>query len=258
MTAAEDGTVRTEDLPTGVRVVTLDRPASRNALTPALLDAMAAALGPAPAVRALVLEGEGKAFSAGYDLDCLEADAAAGRAPDARIQEVLRLLEDHPAPSVAVVQGAAFGAGCELACAADLRVAGADAVFCLPPLKLGIVYAPDGLWRLCRLLGFQRAREMVLTGRTVTAEEARAWGLVDRLELDPVAAGRMLADELAVAAPLAVSGTRLALRRLGRPPLSETDRAELEALRAQAFASADGAEARAALRERRRPRFRGR
>jgi len=258
VTQAEDGTVRTEDLPTGVRVVTLDRPASRNALTPALLDALAAALRPAPAVRALVLEGEGKAFSSGYDLDCLEADVAAGRAPDARIQEVLRLLEEHPAPSVAVVQGAAFGAGCELACAADLRIAGADALFCLPPLKLGIVYAPDGLWRLVRVVGLQRAREMVLTGRTVTAEQAQAWGLVDRLELDPVAAGRMLADELAAAAPLAVSGTRLVLRRLGRAPLSDAERAELETLRAQAFASADAAEGRAGLRERRRPRVRGR
>jgi len=255
---AEEGAVRVEDLPGGIRVVTLDRPASRNALTPVLLSGLDRALRPEPSVRALVLEGEGTAFSSGYDLACLEADAAAGRAPDERIQEVLRLLEEHPAPSIAVVQGAAFGAGCELACAADLRVAGPDAVFCLPPLKLGIIYAPDGLWRLARLVGWQRAREMVLTGRTVNAEQAQGWGLADRLELDPVAAGRVLAEELARAAPLAVAGTRVLFRRLGRAPLTEAERAELELLRARAFASADGAEGRAAARERLRPRFQGR
>jgi enoyl-CoA hydratase/carnithine racemase len=99
---------------------------------------------------------------------------------------------------------------------------------------------------------------MFLTGRTVDAELARDWGLVDRLHEDPPAASRVLADELASAAPLAMAGTRTTLRRLGRPPLSEADRAALEEVRARAFASQDAAEGRAAVRERRPPRFRGR
>jgi len=257
VTGAE-GAVRCEDLPSGVRVATLVRPASRNALTPGMLSALEVAFAPSPGVRALVVEGEGTAFCAGYDLDCLEADAVAGRPPDAHLQRVFRLLEEAVVPSVAVVHGAAFGAGCELACACDFRLGSADTVFCLPPLKLGIVYAPDGVWRLARLVGLQRAREMLLTGRTVGTEMALRWGLLDRLEADAVAAGRALAEELAEAAPLAMAGTRLLLRRLSRAPLSEAERVEMEAVRARAFASADAAEGRAAVRERRPGRFRGR
>jgi enoyl-CoA hydratase/carnithine racemase len=178
--------------------------------------------------------------------------------PDARIQAVLRLLEDAPFPSVAAVHGAAFGAGCELACACDFRLGSPDAVLCLPPLKLGIVYSPDGVWRVARLVGLQRAREMLLTSRAVGSEQARAWGLLDRLEPDAVAASRSLAEELAEAAPLAMAGTRLLLRRLGRPPLAEGDRLELDSVRARAFASKDAAEGRAAARERRPARFSGR
>ncbi len=252
-----DGAVRCEDLPSGVRVVTLARPTSRNALTPAMLGGLEQAFAPLPSVKALVVEGEGTAFCAGYDLDCLEADALAGRAPDAHLQRVFRLLEEASVPSVALVHGAAFGAGCELACACDFRLGSPDAVFCLPPLKLGIVYAPDGVWRLARLVGLQRARQMLLTGRTVSTEAALSWGLLDWLEADAAAAGRILAGELAAAAPLAMAGTRLLLRRLGRAPLSEAERLELEAVRARAFASADAAEGRAAVRERRPGRFRG-
>lgn len=249
--------MRVEDLPSGVRVVTLVRPGSRNALTPTMLSALEASLREFQGLRALVLEGEGPAFCAGYDLECLEADAAAGRAPDVLIQQVLRLLEEADFPSVAVVHGAAFGAGCELACACDFRVGSADSLFCLPPLKLGIVYAPDGVWRVARLVGLQRAREMLLTGQTVGAEQARSWGLLDRLEPEAVAAGRALAETLAASAPLAMAGTRLLLRQLGRAPLGEAERLELEGVRARAFASMDAAEGRAAARERRPARFRG-
>ncbi len=256
MTEAE-GAIRSEDLPGGVRVVTLLRPANRNALTPTMLASMERALAPSVDIRALVVEGEGTAFCSGYDLRWLEDDAAAGRLPDAALQQVFRLLEESPFPSVAVVQGAAFGAGCELACACDFRIGSPDAVFCLPALKLGIVYAPDGLWRLAQLVGLQRTREMLLTGRTVGSETALRWGLLDRVESDAVAAGRAFAEELAAAAPLAMAGTRLLLSRLGRPLLSEVDRFELEKVRAQAFASHDAAEGRAAIRERRPARFRG-
>ena len=225
-----EGTVRCEDLPSGVRVVTLRRPASRNALTPSMLVSLEEAVSPHVGVRALVVEGEGTAFCAGYDLQWLEEDAVAGRAPDAQLQQVFRALEEAPCPSVAVVRGAAFGAGCELACACDFRVGSPDTVLCLPPLKLGIVYAAAGVWRLAQLVGLQRAREMLLTGRTVGSEMALRWGLLDRVEADAVAAGRLLAEELAESAPLAMAGTRLLLRRLSRIALSEADRLELEAV----------------------------
>jgi enoyl-CoA hydratase/carnithine racemase len=252
-----DGQLRVSALPGGVRVLTLDRPQRRNALTPALLDALAAALAPDDAVRALLLEAVGPSFCAGYDLGQLGADADADRSPDARIQEVLALLEAHPAPSVAVVQGPAFGAGCELACACDFRLGTPQATLCMPPVRLGVVYAPDGVWRVARLVGLQRARELFLTARELGAAEAQGWGLLDRVHADAAGQARALAAELASASPLAMAGLRRTFRLLGRAPLDAQARAELDGLRREAFASADAREARAALREKRPPRWQG-
>lgn len=253
-----DGQLRVSSLPGGVRVLTLDRPQRRNALTPALLEALAAALAPDPAVQALLVEAVGSSFCAGYDLGQLGADAEAERFPDARIQEVLALLEAHPAPSVAVIQGPAFGAGCELACACDFRLGTEEATLCMPPVRLGVVYAPDGVWRVGRLAGLQRARELFLTARELQAAEAQQWGLLDRVHPDAAGQARALAAELAAGAPLAMSGLRRTFQLLGRAPLDAQARSELESLRRRAFASADAREARAALREKRPPRWQGR
>ena len=255
---SEEGRLERSWLPGGVRVLTLERPRRRNALTPFLLDALAEALAPEPEVRALVLAARGPAFCAGYDLAQLNEDAAAARSPDARIQEVLGMLEAHPAPSVAIVQGAAFGAGCELACACDFRIGTSEAVFCMPPVRLGVVYAPDGVWRVVRLVGLQHARWMFLTAAEIVAEEALAWGLLDVVAADAAARANALATSLAAGAPLAIDGMRRTLRALGRAPLDPATREELEALRTEAFASEDASEARAALREKRPPRWRGR
>jgi len=253
-----DGRLERSWLPGGVRVLTLERPQRRNALTPFLLDALAEALAPDPSVRALLLEARGPAFCAGYDLAQLGEDAAAARSPDARIQEVLAMLEAHPAPSVAVVHGAAFGAGCELACACDFRVGTPDTVLCMPPVRLGVVYAPDGVWRVARLAGVQRARWMFLTGSEVGAAEALAWGLLDVVTDDAQARAHALAATLASGAPLAMAGLRRTLRAIGRAPIDPAEREEIEALRAEAFASEDAVEARTAMREKRPPRWKGR
>ena len=253
-----DGRLERSWLPGGIRVLTLERPHRRNALTPFLLDALAEALAPEPEMRALVLEARGPAFCAGYDLAQLGDDAAVARSPDARIQEVLAMLEGHPAPSVAVVHGAAFGAGCELACACDFRVGTPDTVLCMPPVRLGVVYAPEGVWRVARLTGLQHARWMFLTAAEVGADQALAWGLLDAVVEDATARAHALATTLASGAPLAMVGLRRILRALGRAPIDPAEREELEALRAEAFASEDAKEARTALREKRAPRWRGR
>ena len=253
-----DGRLERSWLPGGVRVLTLERPQRRNALTPFLLDALAEALAPDPAVRALVLEAAGPAFCAGYDLTQLGEDAAAARSPDARIQEVLSMLEQHPAPSVAIVHGAAFGAGCELACACDFRIGEADTVLCMPPVRLGVVYAPEGVWRVARLTGLQNARWMFLTGAEVRAAKALTWGLLDAVPEDARSLGHSLAATLASGAPLAIQGLRRTFRALGRAPLDPSDREELERLRAEAFASEDAQEARTAMKEKRPPKWKGR
>ncbi len=168
------------------------------------------------------------------------------------------MLEAHPAPSVAVVHGSAFGAGCELACACDFRVGSPDTLLCMPPVRLGVVYAPEGVWRVARLAGLQRARWMFLTAAEVSASEALAWGLLDVVADDAAARAHALAATLASGAPLAMAGLRRTLRALGRPPIDPAEREQLEALRVEAFASDDATEARTALREKRPPRWRGR
>jgi enoyl-CoA hydratase/carnithine racemase len=253
-----DGRLERSWLPGGIRVLTLERAHRRNALTPFLLDALAEALAPDPEVRALVLEARGPAFCAGYDLGQLGEDAAAARLPDARIQEVLTLLEEHSAPSVAVVHGAAFGAGCELACACDFRVGTPDTVLCMPPVRLGVVYAPGGVWRIARLVGLQRARWMFLTAAEVGATEALGWGLLDVVTDDASARAHGLAVTLASGAPLAMSGMRRTFRALGRAPIDPAEWQKIEALRAEAFGSDDAHEARTAMREKRPPRWKGR
>ena len=154
-----DFELRARDLD-AVRELCLVRPARLNALQDDLLRALADAVQAATrdGVRALVLRGEGeRAFSAGYDLAELPATAASGPLPDAVLESALAELEAAPFPTVALVNGHAFGGGLELAARCDLRIGVAGTKLGMPPAKLGIVYAPRGLarfWALCeRLVG---------------------------------------------------------------------------------------------------------
>lgn len=251
-----------EDREGGVRVLTLSNPARRNALDDALLARLREAVDPAATrhVRALLVRGEGgRAFCAGYDLTRLPDADAEGPLPDDFLAGTLRLLEAHPAPSVALVQGAAYGAGCDLALACDFRVGAEGAVLCMPPARLGIVYAAEGLRRLVATAGLPFARRMALTGEAVPADRALAAGLLD--EVHPAeraeAAALALCAGLASQAPLALAGMRETFRRLA-PALSAEDAEALRALRREAFRSEDAREGRAAFQEKRPPRFTGR
>ena len=167
----------------GVRVLTLSNPARRNALDEGLLDQLAQALSTPDDVRAWLVRGAGDGiFSAGYDLNALGGRAPAAPLPDERLGEVLDLLSRHPAPSVAMVNGPAIGAGCELAVACDFRVGDQRALFSMPPARIGVVYALKGLQRLVARVGEGFARFMFLTGRRVDAELAFRKGLLDLLE----------------------------------------------------------------------------
>lgn len=251
-----------EDRDPGVRVLTLSNPARRNALDDALLASLREALSPeaSAGVRALLVRGEGgRAFCAGYDLTRLPEAGEEGPLPDELLGETLRLLEAHPAPSVALVQGAAYGAGCDLALACDLRVGAEDAVLCMPPARLGIIYAADGLRRLTAATRLPFARWMALTGAPVPAARALAEGLLDEVHAADraEAAALALCESLAGMAPLALAGMKETFRRLA-PRLTPEDEAALRALRRTAFRSEDAREGRAAFQEKRSPRFRGR
>lgn len=247
----------------GVRVLTLSNPSRRNALTLQLLEELTAALGRAArdGVRCVVLRGEGeKAFCAGMDLDQVHGeDARSGTAVLPAIEEAMRAVENAP-PVVAYLNGAAYGVGCELACACDLRVARAGAEICIPPTRLGLVYSAEGIGRVSAVVGTARARRMFLTAQPVDAKTALAWGLVD--EVRPAgkafAAALALAQVVAENAPLALTGTKRAFALLSRPRLDAHEREELWALQKRTFASEDAKEALRAFRERRKPSFRSR
>jgi len=242
-----------------VALFTLSNPAKRNALDPpmlaALVDGMRAAA--AGGARAAVLTGEGdRAFSAGFDFAALAALPAEG--PSAHpLAAALAEVSSGALPTVAALNGAAVGGGCELAAACDLRVAHDGVTLAMPPVRLGLVYDPRGLARFVALVGMSRARELFLTAQPVDAARALAWGLVDRVvpagEVLPTALA--LAEEMARGAPLAVSGTR----RIFEKMLGSLDGdVEAATIVAGAWRSEDAAEARAAIAARRPPTFRGR
>jgi enoyl-CoA hydratase/carnithine racemase len=258
MTMEKSPGVEVEDREDGVRVLTLSNLARRNALNDAMLARLNAALEPAPHVRALLVRGAGGTFCAGYDLTHLGPPGEDGRLPDDILVDCLLKLERHPAPSVALVRGAAVGAGFDLAASCDFRVGAPETVFLMPPAKLGIVYSPEGLARATRLVGLSRAKQLFLTARKLDAREALDWGLLDVCEEDAEARADALCATLAGHAPGAVSGMKESFGLLGRSPLGDSERAQLRELRARAFASEDAKEGRAAFLEKRPPRFTGR
>jgi enoyl-CoA hydratase len=252
-----------EDRPGGVRLLTLSRPARRNALDDALVRRLHEALAPeaCAGVRALLLRGDAGTFCSGYDLTGLGPPAPGGSLPDDALMEALAQLEAHPVPSVALVQGAAFGAGFDLAAACDFRVGAADALFSMPPARLGVVYSAAGIARVTRLVGPARAKALFLTGRRLDASAALAWGLLDECHPDGAAAeagALALCEALAAGAPLAIAGMKETFRLLSRTHLTPQEAGELRRLRSEAFGSEDAREGRAAFLEKRRPHYTGR
>jgi enoyl-CoA hydratase/carnithine racemase len=250
--------LRVEDREGGVRVLTLSHPARRNALNDALLARLDAALEPAAHVRALLVRGEGGAFCSGYDLTHLGPPGEDGRLPDDLLVECLLKLERHPAPSVALVDGAAVGAGFDLAASCDFRIGTPGAFFLMPPARLGIVYSPEGLARAARLVGVSRAKQLFLAARRLAAPEALAWGLLDECVEDAEGRALALCATLAGHAPLAVSGMKESFGLLARASLGPAEQQRLRGLRAAAFGSEDAKEGRASFLEKRPPRFTGR
>jgi enoyl-CoA hydratase len=247
------GRVRLDSRDDGVWVMVLDNPPF-NALTTAMCDRALDLLGSLredPSVRALVVTGSSRAFSAGADL----AELRAGGDPVARLTALVEAIGRFPVPVIAAVDGPAAGGGLEIALACDLRVVSADATFSASAVNMGLI---AGWYRLPRLVGLARATEMVLTGQRYAAADLAAWGLVRIAGPDGAGSdAEELAGRIASRAPLSVRVLTHALRMSLDLDRTAADQIQAESL-APLRASADHAEAVAAFLEKRPPRFNGR
>ena len=174
---------------------------------------------PRTGARCIVLTGEGRWFSSGYDIGDIPADVFAVEAE--RIvahpfTEALQALDATDLPTLAAINGPAIGGGLEFALACDLRVAAQGVQFGMPPAKLGLVYSHTGIRRFIDAIGAPRARELFLVGRRISPETALAWGLVnDLVEPEALEAASLdWASELAGNAPLSVRGNKQVFRAL--------------------------------------------
>jgi enoyl-CoA hydratase len=230
--------------------LTLDRPERRNAVDHATLDELAAGVRRAvdAGARAIVLTGAGGHFCAGADLTTLE-DAGFASV----LREVLDLFSSVPIATIAAVDGAALGAGTQLAISCDLRVATPTARFGIPAAKLGLMVDAATVQRLVALAGASTARAMLLAAETIDGSAAERIGFVHRLGGLDVA--QAWAADIAALAPLTIAGHKLALERLAPPP--EADPVIAEAFQ-RAWRSDDVHEGRRAFHERRPPAFQGR
>lgn len=243
-------------------VITLDRPEALNALSFSLLDDIARAIDEADrsSARALVFIGAGeKAFCAGADikelqtrsLDQQRSGAEKGQAAFARLDRL-------SIPSIAMVNGYAFGGGLELALACTFRLATPNAKFGLPEIKLGLIPGYGGTQRLPRVVGEAMALEMILTGKTVAAEEALRIGLVSRIVEPPaLPAAFAFAREFTGYGLRALQFAREAVQRAGTTSLHEGLRIEAD-LSTLAYRTEDAEEGMRAFVEKRKPQFKDR
>ncbi|HEU4412190.1 MAG TPA: enoyl-CoA hydratase-related protein [Polyangiaceae bacterium] len=246
-------------------VLVIDRPERSNALSrDALLGLgrLGRQLVADPSVRLIVVTGAGdKAFCAGADLK----ERRSFSDDDVRHQvglyrSELGPLDASPKPVVAAINGIAFGGGLELALVCDLRVAAPGAFLALPETTLGIIPGAGGTQRLPRVVGEARAKEMILLGRRLSADEALAWGLVNRVSppgASVVDDAIAWADPIASGAPIAQAAALAAIDASFDVPLGrglELERVYYD----EVLRSEDRREALAAFNEKRKPAFRGR
>lgn len=250
--ASRDGAVQT---------ITLNRPEKLNAFTLGVHEGLQAALEDArdPAVRAVVVTGAGRGFSAGQDLTAFGEAGDVAAMLRATYHVNVRAIRSLEKPVIAAVNGVCAGAGLSLACACDIRLA-SDAAFFVPGF-IGIGLIPDsgGTYFIQRLLGTSRAFEWMTSNRRLTAAEAHAWGLVSEVvEADSFAA-RVAehAAELAAAPTRAIAMTKRLYDEAAASTLEEQLEREAEA-QAQAAQTDDFREGVAAFGEKRAPRFQGR
>lgn len=240
-----------------VAVLTISAPAVRNAMNGAMWAALpdiAARIAADEGVRALVVTGSGGCFSAGADITEFEAiysSAESALAANAAIRAGLAALRALPRPVIAAIDGPCVGGGVAMALACDRVIAAPDAVFAIPPARLGIAYTPEDTAMLLERITAPRAKDLLMSARRLGAEEALAWGLVDALDAAPLAAAQAQAEALG---RLSQASIRHSKRTVNALASAATDTGLSQAL-AELFSGPDFIEGRSAFLERRPPKF---
>ena len=244
-------------------ILTINRPEKRNAVNNATVEEMDKALSELEKneqARVLILTGAGdKAFVAGADINELaRRDTVLGRSETRRRQEVYTRIEMLEIPSIAVINGFALGTGLELAMACTLRVASTSSKLGQPEVKLGIIPGAGGTQRLPRLVGMGRAMEMILTGDPITADQALAIGLVNRVAPAEtlMEEARKLASAVAANPKMAIQYGKEAILRFSEGSLA-SGLAHESYLHALSCGTNDKKEGTTAFLEKRAPRFEG-
>lgn len=263
MMTMEEEIVKIQQINSGIALLTLNRPKALNALNAETMEKLQRFFLKAkedPAIRGIILTGTGKAFCAGADINQLaQLDGQKGLAFARQGQHIFRLLEQLGKPSIAAINGFAFGGGLELAMAASLRIASTNASFAQPEIKLGVIPGFGGTQRLARLVGKGRALYLCLTGKVIKAEEAALWGLVSEVVSpeDLMARAESILVDLLKWGPIALKSVMTVIDK--GYDLSLEDAFELEAAHfGLCCATADKNEGTSAFIEKRAAEFKGR
>ena len=248
--------------------LTLNRPEKKNSLSLAMVAKLGStleALAEDDDLRVVILRGAGdRAFCSGFDIGALptqsKVDADQRLKSLDQVESLLQRLVRFPCPIIAMLNGFAFGLGCEMAMSCDIRVGAADIRMGMPPAKLGLVYPWTGLQRFIERIGLQSTKEIFFTGRTYAGKRIKELGLVDYLvpgtELQEFTFG--LAEEIAGNAPLALKGLKTVINLLTQSDrLDPTQSKQAQAIFRATLMSEDMQEGQAAFLEKRKPHFKG-
>jgi enoyl-CoA hydratase/carnithine racemase len=246
-----------------VAVVTLNRPAVRNAMTLAMWQGIAeifTRLGQDPDVRAIILTGAGGNFSVGADVSefsQVRSSIEESKAYEVAVDASSDAIANAPKLVIAVLEGYCLGGGCHLSMACDFRYAQTDTSIGIPAAKLSIVYGVRSTQRLLGLVGLTNAKRVLYSADRFSAADAATMGLIDRVSNDPMVAAKAFAADVAKLAPLSVEGAKRILTGLSMGS-GGLDEKAADAFIDCASASEDYEEGRRAFAEKRPPVFCGR